>query len=282
MVTPGRTRYELGDRGAVTVAAQPDATLLVILVEAARDADWRLGLVGVEAPPEGEEATDVATLWTPEPLVTPDDPAPDDAGHLGLRMEVGQRAAFLLGDAAAADAVGDPFAAADAWVEQTARRGLRLRTPYADLDRAVEFAKAHLLLGYDWNPDADGRPGGEGSKMVCDIFRWRDVWSRDFGSGFGPGGVAAGLTDAVLATLGTLPIATWTYDAEPGVRHLGPTSQDFAAAFGLGGTDEAIATVDADGVALAALQALLARVEALEARVAAQDAEIERLRAGGE
>ena len=88
--------------------------------------------------------------------------------------------------------------------------------------------------------------------------------------------------DAVLATLGTLPIATWTYDAEPGVRHLGPTSQDFAAAFGLGGSDEAIATVDADGVALAALQALLARVEALEARVAAQDAEIERLRAGGE
>ena len=87
---------------------------------------------------------------------------------------------------------------------------------------------------------------------------------------------------AVLATLGTLPIATWAYDAEPGVRHLGPTSQDFAAAFGLGGTDEAIATVDADGVALAALQALLARVEALEARVAAQDAEIERLRAGGE
>ena len=39
VVTPGRTRYELGDRGAVTVAAQPDATLLVILVEAARDAD---------------------------------------------------------------------------------------------------------------------------------------------------------------------------------------------------------------------------------------------------
>lgn len=203
VVTPGRTRYELGDRGAITVAAQPDATLLVILVEAARDADWRLELFGVEASPEGGEGTDVATLWTPDPLAVSDDSGPDEAeaDRLGLRLEVGQRAAFLLGDAAAADAVGDPFAAADAWVEQTARRGLRLRTPYADLDRAVEFAKAHLLLGYDWTPDADGRPGGGGSKMVCDIFRWRDVWSRDFGSGFGPGGVAAGLTDAVLATL---------------------------------------------------------------------------------
>ena len=56
-------------------------------------------------------------------------------------------------------------------------------------------------MGYAWEPDADGRPGGDGSKMVCDIFRWRDVWSRDFGSGFGPGGLAAGLLGAVLATL---------------------------------------------------------------------------------
>jgi len=35
------------------------------------------------------------------------------------------------------------------------------------------------------------------------------------------------------------------------VLHLGPVAQDFHAAFGLGADDKHIATVDADGVALA-------------------------------
>jgi hypothetical protein len=42
-------------------------------------------------------------------------------------------------------------------------------------------------------------------------------------------------------------------------------AQDFYAAFGLGSTDKGIATVDSDGVALAAIQALLKRIETLEA-----------------
>jgi len=37
---------------------------------------------------------------------------------------------------------------------------------------------------------------------------------------------------------------------------MGPVAQDFRAAFGLGEDDKHIATVDADGVALAAIQAL--------------------------
>jgi len=40
------------------------------------------------------------------------------------------------------------------------------------------------------------------------------------------------------------------------VRHLGPVAQDFRAAFGLGRNDTTITTVDADGVALAAIQGL--------------------------
>jgi hypothetical protein len=74
-----------------------------------------------------------------------------------------------------------------------------------------------------------------------------------------------------------MPIATWQWKAEPGeVRHLGPTAQDFHAAFGLGARDTEIVTVDADGVALAAIQGLHAK---LEARIAHQDEEIARLRA---
>ncbi|MEO8740656.1 MAG: hypothetical protein ABI537_13275, partial [Casimicrobiaceae bacterium] len=40
------------------------------------------------------------------------------------------------------------------------------------------------------------------------------------------------------------------------IRHMGPMAQDFRAAFGLGETDTGISTVDADGVALAAIQGL--------------------------
>ncbi|WP_420457339.1 GH116 family glycosyl hydrolase [Rubrivirga sp.] len=203
VVVPGRTRYET-ERGAVTLAAQPDAALMVVLVESDAEAEWTLELTGPEVETDGDElalADGVAVVWTADPEPTTATREDDATGALHVRLDADARAAFLLGDASAAEAVGDPFEAVQAWAAQTAERGLRLRTPVAELDRAVEFAKAHLLLGYDWVPDAAGRPGGDGSKMVCDIFRWRDVWSRDFGSGFGPGGLAAGLVDAVLATL---------------------------------------------------------------------------------
>ena len=76
----------------------------------------------------------------------------------------------------------------------------------------------------------------------------------------------------VLARLRGLPITSWSYRVEEdAVRHLGPTAQDFRAAFGLGRDETTIATVDADGVALAA-------AKALEHRTAAQAEEIRALR----
>jgi predicted RNase H-like nuclease (RuvC/YqgF family) len=60
------------------------------------------------------------------------------------------------------------------------------------------------------------------------------------------------------------------------VRHLGPTAQDFHAAFGLGGADNThIATVDADGVALAAAQALDARTQRQQQTITAQQRTID-------
>ena len=68
---------------------------------------------------------------------------------------------------------------------------------------------------------------------------------------------------AVLARVLDLPLTEWSYRSAPQQRHIGPMSQDFHAAFGLNGSDdEAIATVDADGVALAAIQGLNAKLEA--------------------
>ncbi len=66
----------------------------------------------------------------------------------------------------------------------------------------------------------------------------------------------------VLDKVAALPLARWNYKAAPGLDHIGPVAQDFHAAFGLNGTDDKhIATVDADGVALAAIQGLNAKVE---------------------
>lgn len=65
----------------------------------------------------------------------------------------------------------------------------------------------------------------------------------------------------VLARLNAMPISEWRYiGQQPGVRHIGPMAQDFRAAFGLGENDTTINTVDADGIALAAIQGLSQQV----------------------
>ena len=57
----------------------------------------------------------------------------------------------------------------------------------------------------------------------------------------------------ILERLKGLPITRWNYRAQDAtVRHLGPTAQDFYAAFQLGEDDRHIGTVDTDGVALLA------------------------------
>lgn len=69
---------------------------------------------------------------------------------------------------------------------------------------------------------------------------------------------------SVLKRLAQLPISEWTYANETSdVRHYGPMAQDFRAAFGLGADERFIATVDADGVALLAIQALSKEVAEL-------------------
>jgi hypothetical protein len=83
----------------------------------------------------------------------------------------------------------------------------------------------------------------------------------------------------VLAGVGDLPLYTWRYHAEVSqALHLGPTAQDFRAAFGLGDSDRTITGVDADGVAFAAAQALRAQLLQKSALIAARAAELDELR----
>ena len=66
----------------------------------------------------------------------------------------------------------------------------------------------------------------------------------------------------MLEKVAVLPLSTWNYKSQDAsIRHIGPMAQDFKAAFGVGETDTGITTVDADGVALAAIQGLNEKVE---------------------
>jgi hypothetical protein len=86
---------------------------------------------------------------------------------------------------------------------------------------------------------------------------WTNGSSRTFKHAFEA--IDAGqVLDALLA----LPLSRWRYRDEDGaIVHLGPMAEDFHAAFGLGGDPRYIGTVDADGVALAAIQGLNAKLE---------------------
>ena len=91
----------------------------------------------------------------------------------------------------------------------------------------------------------------------------------------------ANLTDVdareVLETLAGMPIQNWNYKSDPtGVRHIGPTSQDFQAAFGLNGDDDIhISAVDAQGIALAAIQGLNEKLQAENAELRTNLASLE-------
>ncbi len=83
---------------------------------------------------------------------------------------------------------------------------------------------------------------------------------------------------AVLEKVVALPLSEWNYKADTSSRHIGPMAQDFHAAFGVGPDDKHIATVDADGVALAAIQGLNQKVEEKEARIQSLEKELAALK----
>lgn len=101
---------------------------------------------------------------------------------------------------------------------------------------------------------------------------WSSISDRNLKANF-----AVVNSRAVLEAVAAMPISTWNYIAQDtSIRHIGPMAQDFYAAFGVGEDNTHIATIDADGVALAAIQGLNeivqekdAHISALETRLAA-------------
>lgn len=101
-------------------------------------------------------------------------------------------------------------------------------------------------------------------KVRCEVLELTS--DRNQKSGFGRVD-----STAILDQIVALPVTTWQYKSEPKIRHIGPTAQDFKDAFQVGSDDKHIATVDADGVLIAAVQALNQK---LEAKLIERDARI--------
>lgn len=137
-----------------------------------------------------------------------------------------------------------------------------------DLGRLRLFDDGKLLVGIAGDTrlrlDTNGNLRIDGS-----LTQGSDVATKE--------GFSAVDAEAILDALLGLDITTWSYINDDGsVVHLGPTAQDFYAAFGLGEDETGIGAVDADGVAMVSIQALAelldqkdADIEGLEARLAA-------------
>jgi hypothetical protein len=87
----------------------------------------------------------------------------------------------------------------------------------------------------------------------------------------------------VLEEIEQLEVSTWRYEGQDeSILHMGPMAEDFHEAFGLGSSEETINTVDADGVALAAIKGLSQKLDDKDERIEGLEAETDDLRAENE
>ncbi len=114
------------------------------------------------------------------------------------------------------------------------------------------------------------KSGATGAELKPGTSSWTTLSDRNAKTAVQP--VDAG---EVLRKVSTLPMNTWQYKTqESKYRHIGPMAQDFYAAFQLGESDKGIDTVDADGVALAAIQGLNLLLTELKSLFTEKDAKI--------
>lgn len=115
--------------------------------------------------------------------------------------------------------------------------------------------------------------GSGGTASLSNGGTWTNASSRSYKENFG---AVNGLN--ILSKLVALPIMTWDYKGSSEGQHMGPVAEDFKASFGLAGDGKSISTVDADGIALAAIQGLNAKLESennsLRARLDALEARL--------
>jgi hypothetical protein len=133
----------------------------------------------------------------------------------------------------------------------------------------------------------DNTAGAGSATTLSDPFI---VWnSNNTASGFNPSGALFTPSDrnakkdftpvdtrGILEKVVAMPVTTWHYKNDDKTLYMGPLAQDFRAAFGLGDKDTVIHSVNAEGVAFAAIQGLNQK---LEAELKSRDATIAQLKA---
>ena len=109
----------------------------------------------------------------------------------------------------------------------------------------VFYSSANLLAGVTLNPGASAWASFS-DRNRKHLFRTEDG-------------------ESVLEKIAAMPIPSWTYKAQDAsIRHVGPMSQDFYAAFGLGQDTLTITTSDISGINMLAIQALETRTRDLD------------------
>jgi len=153
------------------------------------------------------------------------------------------------------------------WCDASSENWISLTTSNKFVARAANGVTFHT--SGDLSSGVKVGAGGNAWESVCDRSRKENFKTVDAAE--------------VLEKVATMPIATWNYKSEgTAIRHMGPVAQDMHAAFGLGNSDKTIVTIDADGVALAAIQGLNTKLEDQNrtqgAEIAALRGEIETLK----
>lgn len=167
--------------------------------------------------------------------------ATNHAFAAGRRAKAQHGGAWVWGDSSAADVASTN----DNSVTMRAGGGYRL------------FSNTNLTLGAQLAPNATA---------------WAALSDRTAKENF-----EAIAAEEILARVAALPLMAWTYKHDPTHRrYIGPVAQDFHAAFGLG-DDRTINTLDTDGVALAAIQALAADGRNQRSEASVQSARIQEL-----
>lgn len=178
---------------------------------------------------------------------------------MGLRVLAGGIGSVVLGsDAVAQAAASGTFIFGD----RSTTNDITGFAPNQFLVRAAGgvgiYTNAALTLGVELDPN-------DGTWNVVSDVNMKEAFTELAG-------------EDVLSKLAGMPIREWSYKGRgSSVRHVGPTAQDFHGAFGLGTNALRISTVDADGIALRAIQALEARTRHLATVEADAAKMIERL-----
>lgn len=173
----------------------------------------------------------------------------------------------LVVGARSADGGGD----ADADITLLSRNGKRAQLFVSDTSGGLSIGLGSLALG---SSRISVSGGAGGAATLSNGGTWTNASSRAFKEGF-----AAVDPIAVLERVIALPITTWTYRGSAEGLHMGPMAEDFKASFGLAGDGRSIGTVDADGVALAAIQGLHQKLEQAQAENAALKNRLEAIEA---